>query len=552
MSAESPPIARKSLHHSARLGLAGALLVYTGLVVLSLAAQPLFTSGDEPAHVDYAFELTYGRIPVVHSSRTHEFPGLGQGGAIQYVTNHPPAYHALVGPLVRAAEESEHPRAFLILARALTAAIGGAILLALAATAATVFRRGSRERAVGMIASVGLAGSLPVLVASASTIGNDALAALMVCVTVLVLARAARAGQRPGTVALVAALCALGMLTRISFLPVWLLATCAVAGLELWPRLRRGRPGLANVRRGALAALTVLVVPVLGAGWFYALNLRRYGDLTGGSEVYAGTLVAEREYLPGAEDGPIAYILQPTTWWSQVKQLGGALSSLNPSDPIHAVLGGAAAGVLLLAVVSGLFYGRRRRGLLDAAGRWTIAGLALVAAATIAEMAWHVSHRGNDSQRYLLDAIGFWAIGLATVVVLARRRLAAYLVTLVAALLSIGSVSRTVEAPEQSGHYNTVISALDPGAEPVNRGWYSTLVHGTELTGFPAGNLLVAVLLLTVVVGLALQLVALGRLSTPSTPAECGRTPPHASESRGPQGASVGGRTATDEQRGHQ
>lgn len=550
MFADSPSAVGQS-SSSARLGLIGALLVYTGLVLLSLVAQPLFITGDEAAHADYAFDVTHGSIPVVHSSRTHEFPELGQSGPRQYLSNHPPAYHALVGPLVRAADASEHPRAFLMLARALTAVLGGAVLLTLAATAATVFRERPRERAVAMIAAVSLAGSLPTLVRSASSIHNDALAVLTVCATVLMLARATRAGQRPGTVALVAVFCTLGMLTRISFLPVWLLAICAVVALELWPGLGRRRPGIAELRRGALAALAVTVVPLLGAGWFYALSLRRYGDLTGGSTVYASPLVAAREYLPGAEHGPLAYVLLPSSWWAQVKQLGGAGASLSPAHPVHGALGAAAIGVLLLALVAGLRRGGRHRGLLDVPARWTMVLLALVAAATYAELAWHAAHKGSDSQRYLLNAIGLWAVGSATVVVSAPRRLVPYVVTLVAALLSLGSVLRTAASHEYAGHYRQVVFAVDPRAEPGSRGWYQTLVQGTELAGFPAAHLVVALLLLTVAVGLTLQFVALRRFAAPA-PGSHGPTPRRSSAPPDAPGASVGSSPPTAEQRGHQ
>jgi hypothetical protein len=537
MSAESPPDARHRIRRSARLGLIGALLVYACLVLLWLVTQPLFVTGDESAHVDYAFELTQGSIPRVESPMTREFPKLGQAGEHQYVSNHPPAYHALVGPLVWAAEASDHPRAFLLLARAVTAGLGAAVLLTLAATAATVFRRGPRERAVAMIVTVSLAGSLAATASNSASIRNDILTVLTVCATVLVLARAARAGQGPVTVGLVAALCTLGMLTRIAFLPVWLLAIGAVAALELWPRLRRRRPGGAELFRGVLAALVVLVVPLLGAGWFYALSLRRYGDLTGGSAVYPR--VADREYVPGAEDGPFAYMLKPSTWWAQTKQLGGAPSSLaGDVSLVHSVLGVAVVGLLLLCIAAATLQVMRRRGVLDVPARWMLIGLVVVAAATYAEMAWHVSHKGVDSQRYLLNGIGLWAIGSAAVLVLMPRRLVPYLATLLAAFLSIGSVSGAV-------------LSLQRRTEPVG-GWYQTLVHGAELAGFPAPQLVVALLLTALPVGLALQLVALRRLGmAPSLP-DGDWTTPQPSDNWSARGASVGTRTPTVEQRGQQ
>jgi hypothetical protein len=495
MPAESSSVGGQPIRSATRLGLAGALLVYLGLVSVWLVTQPLFLTGDESSNVDYAFQVTHGRIPVEGGPRTVEFPGLRQREGLQYTSNHPPAYHALVGPLVLAADASPHPRVFLMLARALTALLGGAALLTLAALAGTVFRA-PRERALAVVATVGLSGSWAALVSVSTSIRNDALAVLLVCATVLVLARAARSGQRQGTVLLVASLCALGMLTRVSFLPVWLLAIASVAALEAWPSLRRRRPGAADLRRGVLAALVVLLLPVLAAGWFYALSLHRYGDLTGGSVAYS--VVADRPYLPGAESGPLAYMLRPSTWWEQVEQLGGGIVPLaGHTDLVNPVVGALAVAVLVVAVVAAAL-GRTRLRLLDRPARWTVVGLALVAAAAYAEMAWHVSHKGVDSQRYLLNGVGFWAIGSTIVLLSAPRRLVPYLVTALAALLSIGSLMAAV-------------GSLRHRAEP-HAGWFEALVQGTARAGFPAQHVLVVGPMLVVALGLGLQLVALRRL----------------------------------------
>ena len=85
--------------------------------------------------------------------------------------------------------------------------------------------------------------------------------------------------------------------------------------------------------------------------------------------------------------------------------------------------------------------------------------------------------------------------------------------TVAAGLLSIGSVLRTVESQEYAGHYRKVVSTVAPGERPADRGWYETLVHGTELAGFPAAHLVVVLLLLTVAFGMALQFLALHRLA---------------------------------------
>jgi len=514
MPAETSPITRQSAQHVLWLGVAGAFLVYTGLVVLWLVTQPLFISGDESPNVDYAYQVTHGRIPVVESPLHVEFPELGQAGHRQYASNHPPAYHALVGPLVRAADASGHPRVFLLLARLLTAAIGGAVLLTLAAIAVTMLRS-ARERAIAVIATISLAGSLAATVGTSATIRNDALAILLTCATLLVLTRAARTGQRLVTVILVAAICTMGMLTRISFAPVWLLAIGAVAALELWPLLQRRRPGLTDLGRSVRSALIVLLVPLLGAGWFYVLSWRRYGDFTGGSAVYPW--VADRTYLPGAKEGPLVFMVRPSTWWAQVKQLGGGPATIADSTSvIYPVLGGAVVVVLVLGVVTAMFWGTPLRRLLDVHARWTVVGLAMVAAAAYVEMAWHVSQKGVDTQRYLLNGIGLWAVGSALVFIWAPRRLTPYLVTLMAALLSVGSVSGAVDVLRRRAHAGTQLEGARISL--ADGGWYQTLVRGAELAGFPAAHALVALLLVVVAVGLALQLVALRQLCRTTTP----------------------------------
>ena len=64
---------------------------------------------DERAHVDYAWQVAHGHLPVAATEFTAEFPELGQKSYFQHVSNHPPLYYAIAGPVLRAANATGHP-----------------------------------------------------------------------------------------------------------------------------------------------------------------------------------------------------------------------------------------------------------------------------------------------------------------------------------------------------------------------------------------------------------------------------------------------------------
>ncbi len=102
---------------------------------------------------------------------------------------------------------------------------------------------------------------------------------------------------------MLAVLCTLGMLTRVTFLTVALVAVAATVALTLWPRLRLARPDPHLLALALGRALAIVAAVAAGAGWFLLLNLHRYGDLTGGSAVYGLDSVEARDLAPGAAAG---------------------------------------------------------------------------------------------------------------------------------------------------------------------------------------------------------------------------------------------------------
>jgi hypothetical protein len=454
-----------------RLGLAGALVLYGGLVLVWALGVPLFGPADERAHVDYAWQVVHGHLPVAGTPFTAQFPELGQVDYVQHVSNHPPLWYVAAGSLLWLADQAGHPAAGLYAVRLANAALTLATVVVVARTGAEVAARADRRtRAAVAVGAALLAAVNPALVAASGAVQNDAPAVLLAALVVLVLARAARTGVDRRTVGLLALLCTLGMLTRVTFLTVTLAAVGAVVALTLWPGLRPSRPGSAALRLALGRAGVVLAAVTAGAGWFLVLNLSRYGDLTGGSAVYAMDSVQDRTLAPGADAGPLGYLLTPNTWWVQLTQLAGPVPSVARGDVAYVV---TTVVLTALLVAGGVALVRRRgAGLLDRPGTAVMLLLVLLAAGSMAKLAVHVTNRGGANQRYLLDSLAFWAVGAALLLV-ALGRLAPYAVALAAALGATGSlayaagiVKRTDDLPNGSTAH-AVREALATSVLPV-------------------------------------------------------------------------------------
>lgn len=424
---------------SFRLGMSGVLMLYTGLALLWIFGVPLFGPADERAHVDYAWQVAHGHLPLAGPWFTPQFPELGQTTNVQHVANHPPLFYAVAGPLLRLADATGHPATGLYAIRLLNAATTFVTILVVARLAAEITARTGRGmRAAVVLTASALVAVNPALLAASGAIQNDALSILLAALVTLVLARATRTGVETRTVIHLAVLCTLGTLTRVTFITVVFVAVAWTVALTLWPALRLSRPQRATVLRATTRGLAILAVVAAGAGWFMVLNLERYGDLTGGSAVYGLETVQARDLAPGAASGPLTYLLHPYTWWTQFLQLVAPVPSLSNDTVPYMLMTAALLVVLVLAAVAAVR--RRGAGLIDRPGAVTLLLLAVLFAASMAKLAVHVSNRGGANQRYLLDAIEFWAVGGA-VLLLALGRLAPPAVAAVVALGATGVVT---------------------------------------------------------------------------------------------------------------
>lgn len=490
-----------------RLGLTGALVAYAGLVLLWVLAVPPFVPSDEQAHADYAMQASRGHLPVAGPHITPEFPELGQGRVNQHVANHPPLYHALVGQVLHLGKDTGHSRAGLIATRLIGAAFTAATMLLVARIAwLTLATAPPRTRASATVLAATLTGLLPSLLIASGTVQNDSLAIMLATATLALLVGAARRGLTARRTAAVAVVSGLAMVTRISNLPVVMVAAGAALVLAVWPGLEPVRITGRAVGRGVAAAAAVVAAVLVLSGWFYALNVHRYGDLTGGAVLYRMPLVEHRQGAPGIDRGLVHYLLDPRTAWVQVRQLGGLSPSviMDPwrQHPVSAWLGVTLIGLAALGVLVNLalLVRRHRARALDRVGIATLLCLAAVLLAAYITMGGHVLQHGLENNRYLLTGAPFWAVGVG--LLLSRFGPLTPLVgTLTAAVSGIASI--------------TLITAVAGRLSPLGTSWAPALTRGLATSRVAHPGAVLDALLGIAAAGLVLVLASLVVLALP-------------------------------------
>ncbi len=499
----------------------GAVATFTGLALIWIFAVPPFLPADESAHTDYAVQVTHGHLPVAGQPFHAEFPRQGQRSLRQHVSNHPPLYYVLAGPVLRIGQAIDRPMVGILATRGLTA-IFGVIVVALTALLAGIIARQAspRARAQLMIAAAGLVATVPSFVAAAGAIQNDSITIAFTLAALVLLALVVRRGATPKLIAALAIVCTLGMLCRSTFIQVLLVVLITVALAALWPEqgqrffpLQRYR-----VRAAVIQVAVIGGVSFIGASWFYFLNKHRYGDFVGGSAVYP--LVAGRPMEPGAEN-LFSFFTYPRSWWIQIVQLAGGYGELRLTQPVQTVHVTTLLSVILMAALAAVFValGRGKRWD-DRRGWMLVAGLFVVLAISFLELADHATQHGSENNRYLLDGLAFWGVGVgAGLLMLGWRRLP--VIPLLVSLIGVyGSL-----------HYTLVIARRQPLLN--GRGWFDALATSMDHLGMPGARGILVLFLALIVAGVAAQAVALtwlgNRLATaPVTATALERTPQEA------------------------
>lgn len=216
-----------------------SLAVLTAVLLSALAAlvQAPYATGDEAPHIDYAYQVWRGELPVFEDGLEHR-PAGAWLAPVQWTAQHPPLYYVLVAPIVGPLAEAGHPVAAVYAARAVNVLLSGVLVLVAHAGARRICRPGSAVPAVAAFVAA--------MMAAKSHIGgsgyNDLLAAVFVTAVFGVAAATIRRGLDTRLVLALSLLASGAALTRLSA-GVIAVAVAGVAGLAGIVRAAQGRGG---------------------------------------------------------------------------------------------------------------------------------------------------------------------------------------------------------------------------------------------------------------------------------------------------------------------
>lgn len=264
-------------------------LVLLGIVAFSISAYvamaaPPLSGPDERSHAAYAIALMHGDLPTIDTpvlDDPERFPQISahldrQGSAPRrdvWTANHPPLYYLISVPLLAVADWSGQPGAGLLAMRLLNA-FGVAIGVVLVGLTARELV--PRRPAVTLLATVLAVATAPVL-AMGSQIFNDGLGNAASALTLLAGIRMLKYGPSRGRIVLAA----LAGTAAVGFRAPGVFAVALCACAAFYAAWRAPQVGAA-ARRWLVAsgaAAVVAGVPALAFGWFYARNIRLYGDI---------------------------------------------------------------------------------------------------------------------------------------------------------------------------------------------------------------------------------------------------------------------------------
>lgn len=384
--------------------------VTAGILVMVLAATtarsfltPLFSSGDEMAHFDYAVQVWHGDLPVFEEGLQVQLPW-GTRPPVQWTSQHPPLFYLLLAPVVGPLYDAGHPYMAGMAGRVMNTVIAGALCAAVMWAARPL--AGGR-RWIPWIAGF-VAASSPWVMGVGSAIYNDDVAALEITIVIgaalrlITLPRAEDAAARGGTwwVLGIAAVCA--ATTRLALMPLVLVVFMALVlrGLVAPGPLSR----VAWLLRPTLTGLAMIAA----AGWFYLRNLRLTGSVSGGHPDWA------MAHTDRTDPPSVPEVVTDPVYWAK---LLGVLSPENTPGGITLwglLVAPAALGVLLAAAAAVADRRRRRaRGDdLESAGTapaFLLPGVLLLAALTglllLMQFVYVSKEAGNLFPRYSLPIL---------------------------------------------------------------------------------------------------------------------------------------------------
>ncbi|MEP7368016.1 MAG: hypothetical protein ABI662_00075 [Dermatophilaceae bacterium] len=386
-----PSSAKAASRRPLLLGILACLLAASAAGAAFAFSSPLFSSGDESAHVDYAYQVWTGSLPEFHAGLVIK-PGFGFVPPVQWVSQHPPLYYLIQAPVVGPLIDSGHYLAAGYAARAVNAMLAALLVGAVGWAAAQAFpRRPQLWLAAALVTAVN-----SWVVRVGGSVYNDLLCAL--CAT-LVLGITIRSLHRGATLRrdiLVTLAAAAALATRASLIVV-------VAGCLTVLVIHRGlttRSWLSTIHATGRYAI-VGIAALVPSAWFYLRNLRLTGRLLGGDPGWAqaNLHITPRPTLDVFTD--------PKSWKSLAAVFSYGAFERDLMTSLLLVL------PLVLAIAAAVLIRRRTGGGGSLAAHETFGLVAGTALATVAMQLQYAAGGSGLNPRYLMPLVLAISLGVA-------------------------------------------------------------------------------------------------------------------------------------------
>lgn len=387
-------IGRRKGRRASRI-LIGAVVVAAAAGSLAhLAGSPAFSSADEAAHVDYAFQVWHGQLPRFEDGLLLPTT-VGARPPVQWVAQHPPLFYLLLAPVVGPLADAHKPIAAVLASRGIALLIAVATVFAAAWAARHILpRRSSGIRFAALTVMV----CSPWFLRLGGSAYNDILLVLVVTCLFGVTARVIRHGAARFDWLWLSLVLACGALTRLAFVP---LAVVCLGGLAA-AQLKRGWSDIkAWVRIIGIPSVSA----VAASGWFYLRNLELTGSIAGSHVEWSAQHL---QRVPRSLGEVLSF---PSYWQSLLRQYA---SSPEIGDLANGLLFAipAVCGFLLASafVVRGRL-GRVRQAVFADSLLLGLAGVCIFGVA--AQQALYVGTGGGANPRYFVPLLLLFSIAIA-------------------------------------------------------------------------------------------------------------------------------------------
>lgn len=471
------------------IGLTGVIFTFMGGAGLRATTLPWLISADAPFHLDYAWQVSQGNLPVAVEGV--KMPIDQAFHHIHLTAQHPPLYYAILAPFVEPFLTNGEWQVATAFGRLLSLGLGLLSAMALAWMAWIV---GGRYRHVLAIAAPAIAITFVPFLGHVSAVYNDSLVVLITILALILSIITILKGPYRLYIASLIVVSLLGMASKVSFISVLgLVLISVVTAFVVHGENTRAK----NILKGMKYATVIVAVVVLGIGWFYYFhNYQVSGSfISARPEYISQTISPNRSYKPFAE------VITSSNLWSLVPLhlFGRSLSRIGEYTLNHwislAVFGFGIIGGVIWFIKEKAWYLFNKTHKISL----IIAGILVSHFGLIfAQQIVYATGYGAYNPRYLLPAWFLTGIVLAFGVS-ACRRLRGLGVFLIVAAGWIAVVNWTIY---------TLTSRTKLSTE---QGWLHLLRSGAEQNGFP--GMLVPLLLLAIIIGVVFIGIALWHLT---------------------------------------